>query len=256
MECLHPPALPLPPLPPALPPPSLFPSRNRRPPAVPSSAYFEPIEQLSPSLASLKLGVDAPPGMVRAAIVVAATNDGTARISGILFSTRDRRPAGDIPAVESARPIPTDSSRTDGNTLRGRDPARNDPAADRPADRPAARLAFLGFLAARRTERIFIHFRQMQIRGRFVGQTGRIDLGICQRVENSINVSVITRGFRSFARISALSHHLFLFYSFFYFFIFFRRALSDGLRRPLCYITTTKFVYAANESDEIDDETS
>lgn len=60
--------------------------------------------------------------MVRAAILAAAVNLGTARISGILFQ-RERRP-GDIPLWNS-RPISTDSWRKDGNTLRHRDLVEN-----------------------------------------------------------------------------------------------------------------------------------
>lgn len=104
MECLHPP-------PPPHPPPALPPSSSPLRP-LPSlraiSSYFPSLPPTSnlyrTALANLKLGGDASPGMVRAALVAAAVKLETAWISGILFQR-----LGDIP-LWILRPISTGSS--------------------------------------------------------------------------------------------------------------------------------------------------
>lgn len=88
MECLHPPSL----LPLASPPSPLPPA-----PALPPSSFpfTLPVPYLRcllrvyrTALANLKLGGDAPPGMVRAAILATTAILGTVRISGILFQQK------------------------------------------------------------------------------------------------------------------------------------------------------------------------
>lgn len=93
MECLHPP--------PPHPPPALPPSSSPLHP-LPSlraiSSYFPSLPPTSnlygTALANLKLGGDASPGMVRAALVAVAVKLETAWISGILFQRLRDTPFG------------------------------------------------------------------------------------------------------------------------------------------------------------------